>query len=348
MNELRYAAAASAGESGAVSGLGGLNDADLGPSAGALLRSAREAAGLHIAALAVSLKVPVKKLEALEQDRMDLLPDAVFARALAASVCRSLKVDPAPVLARLPQGGGTQLKVQTRHVPTPFRSAGERSASPLRSVMVRPPVVGGLALLLGTLALVFWPAIKEAGSRLGGRADTPAGSVEPNLSAPLILELTGPSASVSGKASASTEAGSAGDSSTAPGTPPSVFSVPPASASMLAPVSALLPVSRGEPAAFAVKPVGERLSPLDTAVSTATSGIVTFSAKGASWVEVTDARGAVVLRRTLSAGEVAGASGALPLIAVVGRADSTLVQVRGKSLDLAPLSRDNVARFEVK
>ena len=54
---------------------------------------------------------------------------------------------------------------------------------------------------------------------------------------------------------------------------------------MLAPVSALLPVSRGEPAAFAVKPVGERLSPLDTAVSTATSGIVTFSAKGASWVE---------------------------------------------------------------
>ena len=76
MNELRYAAAASAGESGAVSGLGGLNDADLGPSAGALLRSAREAAGLHIAALAVSLKVPVKKLEALEQDRMDLLPDA--------------------------------------------------------------------------------------------------------------------------------------------------------------------------------------------------------------------------------------------------------------------------------
>ena len=71
-------------------------------SAGALLRAARETAGLHVAALAVSMKVPVKKLEALEADRFDLLPDAVFVRALASSVCRNLKIDPAPILSRLP------------------------------------------------------------------------------------------------------------------------------------------------------------------------------------------------------------------------------------------------------
>ena len=35
-------------------------------SAGKMLQTARVAQGLHIAALAVSLKVPVKKLEALE------------------------------------------------------------------------------------------------------------------------------------------------------------------------------------------------------------------------------------------------------------------------------------------
>ncbi|UUZ70595.1 DUF4115 domain-containing protein [Polaromonas sp. P2-4] len=76
--------------------------------------------------------------------------------------------------------------------------------------------------------------------------------------------------------------------------------------------------------------------------------IVTFSTKGESWVEVTDAKGTVVLRRTLAAGEVTGASGALPLTAVVGRADATQVQVRGQALDLTRLTRDNVARFEVK
>jgi hypothetical protein len=79
-----------------------------------------------------------------------------------------------------------------------------------------------------------------------------------------------------------------------------------------------------------------------------TTGLVVFSPTAASWVEVTDAQGIVLLRRMLAAGEVAGASGALPLSAVVGRADVTRVQVRGQTLDLAPIARDNVARFEVK
>ena len=47
-----------------------------------------------------SLKVPVRKLEALEDDRYDLLPDACSSRALASSVCRTLKIDPQPVLDR--------------------------------------------------------------------------------------------------------------------------------------------------------------------------------------------------------------------------------------------------------
>ena len=94
-------------------------------SAGTLLRLAREAEGLHIAALAVSLKVPVKKLEALESDRIDLLPDAVFARALAASACRILKTDPAPILASLPQTTLPRLQSQASAVNTPFTAPGQ-------------------------------------------------------------------------------------------------------------------------------------------------------------------------------------------------------------------------------
>ncbi len=92
-------------------------DAAPGKSAGRLLREAREAAGIHIGALAVSLKVPVKRLEALEADNLAQLPDAVFARALAATICRSLKVDPEPVLARLPQLNPPPLKVGSREAP---------------------------------------------------------------------------------------------------------------------------------------------------------------------------------------------------------------------------------------
>jgi cytoskeleton protein RodZ len=63
---------------------------------------------------------------------------------------------------------------------------------------------------------------------------------------------------------------------------------------------------------------------------------------------VTDTKGIVLLRRKLTSGEVAGATGALPLSVVVGRADVTKVQIRGQAFDLTPVSRDNVARFEVK
>ncbi|MDP2255196.1 MAG: DUF4115 domain-containing protein, partial [Polaromonas sp.] len=50
----------------------------------------------------------------------------------------------------------------------------------------------------------------------------------------------------------------------------------------------------------------------------------------------------------LARGDVAEASGVLPLAAVVGKADATQVQVHGKAFDLAAVSRDNVARFKVK
>src|SRR5258706_12919800 len=95
-----------------------------GVTAGALLRQAREADGLHVAALAVSLKVPVRKLEALEENRWDLLPDSVFVRALASSVCRSLKIDAHPVLDRLPQNAAPRLVRAGDGINTPFRAPG--------------------------------------------------------------------------------------------------------------------------------------------------------------------------------------------------------------------------------
>jgi cytoskeleton protein RodZ len=42
-------------------------------------------------------------LEALEADQFQHLPEPVFARALAAKVCRFLKIDSEPVLALMPQ-----------------------------------------------------------------------------------------------------------------------------------------------------------------------------------------------------------------------------------------------------
>ena len=128
-------------------------------TAGGLLKEARQAAGMHIAALAVALKVPVSKLEALEADNYAVLPDTVFVRALASSVCRTLKIDAAPILLLLPQSQSPRLSVDSAGINAPVKgSAGKSSASSSASFAgsgsgSRSMVLVVLALLLGAVVL---------------------------------------------------------------------------------------------------------------------------------------------------------------------------------------------------
>jgi len=107
-------------------------------SAGAMLRAARERCGVHIGLLSTTLKVPVRKLELLESNQFDELHDATFVRALALSVCRVLKCDPAPILEALPRldahtsilnqisQGGSESSSQLGSAPVVLRSAADR------------------------------------------------------------------------------------------------------------------------------------------------------------------------------------------------------------------------------
>ncbi|MBC7611119.1 MAG: DUF4115 domain-containing protein [Polaromonas sp.] len=319
-------------------------------SAGGLLRQAREAAGLHIAALAVSLKVPVKKLEALESDQFELLPDAVFVRALASSVCRTLKIDPAPVLDRLPQTSKPRLTHQGVGINTPFRAPGDGPGPSIWAQISRPAVLGGIVLLLGALVLIFLPALKTGvdevkfsgaeSEKLPTTLGTPAGSSEP--AKPDTVNLDNASlAEASRTATTQLEAISSNPVAKSSLT---LAQVPPAQGAV--PIAPPVP-----PVAIVATPQAVALPTLvaaSAALKPSSAGIVVFSARSESWVEVTDAKGQVVLRRTLGAGEVAGATGVLPLAAVVGRADATQVQVRGKAFDMSAFAKDNVARFEVK
>jgi cytoskeleton protein RodZ len=121
-----------------------------------MLRTAREAQGLHIAALAVSLKVPVKKLEALEADRFDLLPDVVFVRALTLSVCRTLKLDPKTVMSALPQRQSPQMKTDLDGLNTTFQAPGPFSGFSWRQAL-SPVGLSIAALLIVIVAIAFWP-----------------------------------------------------------------------------------------------------------------------------------------------------------------------------------------------
>lgn len=281
-----------------------------GLTAGAALRNARENAGLHIATLAGTLKVPVRKLEALESDHLELLPDAVFARALAASICRTLKLDPGPVLSLLPGQAVPPLLAGIKISTASFDRPGMGWRVPLFSRLPKAVVVTASVLVAAALALLFVPSLDRLKSKFG---KAPATSV---------TETSGARASAQAPPSAGSEALSA------------MTAVP--ASSPIAPAPAVTVAS------------SDSLLATGADARTTGTGLVVFQARGSSWVEVTDASGVVQLRKTMASGESANASGTLPLSVIVGRADSTDVLVRGKSFDLVPLTKDNVARFQIK
>ena len=133
------------------------------PTAGRLLREARERQGLHIAALSASIKVAQKKLEMLEADRFDGLPDATFTRALAQTVCRALKIDQAPIMALLPPPAGYRLEQVGEGLNAPFRNRPSALAQPeWGSFARRPafwlPVLAVFLLPKGLLGALPWRA----------------------------------------------------------------------------------------------------------------------------------------------------------------------------------------------
>src|SRR5262245_38167360 len=68
---------------------------------GAVLSSARKAAGLSIADVAAQMRLSPRQIEALEGDRYADLPGPVFVRGFIRNYARVLRLDPVPLLNAL-------------------------------------------------------------------------------------------------------------------------------------------------------------------------------------------------------------------------------------------------------
>lgn len=283
-------------------------------SAGALLRAARERQGLHIAALAAAIKVPPAKLDALEHGRYEELTDTTFVRALAQSVCRVLKIDAKPVLDLLPSVGGAPLAKAEKSLRAPFRERPGR-AEPTDVKFWHQPVfwIVGL-LLLAAGAFVWWPH------------------------RPSWL----PSLPTSDKG-----VPVAADTRPAPAATPSPQPVPPRNEPAAAPAPAVeAPAS--EPVVMTETLHSAPPAAAAEAAQAVPAGLAVVRASEPSWVEVSDARGAVLLSRTLQPGESVGLDGALPMRVTIGNGPATELVLRGKRVPLAAAGRDNVVRMELR
>ncbi|MFZ2648648.1 MAG: helix-turn-helix domain-containing protein, partial [Burkholderiaceae bacterium] len=139
------------------------------PSAGALLRAARENLGLPVEELAALLKVTSRRVELLEADRFDQLPDPVFVRALAQTMCRTLKIDPAPVLALLPQTPSRQLDQFSVGLNAPFHQGPAQVAPDNWGRLALPFIGAGGLLVAATLLVYFFPVSWETTAKVSPR-----------------------------------------------------------------------------------------------------------------------------------------------------------------------------------
>lgn len=263
-------------------------------SAGEMLRAARQAQGLHIAALATQLKVTPRKLELLESDQHAELQGQTFVRALAQAACRALKIDPVPVLARLPGARGNTLDQVNGGLNAPFREHGARRAA-MDLPQFAPVVLALVGLLLAGAAALWLVPQDWSLPALWHRAAVPS-AVPASSSAP---------------ASASASLGNL--------TTEAIAAAPASSAVV-------------ETVPGAVEP----------------AQLLRVRASAESWVEVSDGGGQSLLSRLLQPGESVDLDGNPPLRIKIGNASGTELSFRGQLVDLAPSTRDNVARLELK
>jgi len=290
-------------------------------TAGTMLREARQAQGLHIAALSASIKVAQKKLEALEGNRFDELPDATFTRALAQTVCRALKIDPVPVLALLPAPSGYRLEQVGEGINAPFRDRPGRHEPSDWTALARPAIWGPLLLLIAAAAVYFLPSgwlsslqslpMPQAASSPAGAESTP-GMTSSVLMAPPVADAAAASA---------------------PG------ATDPAASS---------PISSAEPSTANNSTAANSAGTEKAVANVAPVGSLQVHAIADSWVEVRDARAKVLIARTVQAGESVAIDGQPPLRLKIGNARATEVTFRGQPLDMAANTLNNVARLELK
>ena len=337
-------------------------------SAGALLRAARESQGLHIAALAAAIKVAPRKLDALENDRWSELPDATFARALAQTVCRTLKIESKPVLDLMPRSETAALESVSGHLNAPFRDrpgrGGVNGGNGSVAAAIRPMVWAGAALMVAALLVYFapdnlWSSVFAPSAPAGPATASAPAAAASALGNVVPAALTGSAVTATNAAlgAASTSLLDAGASVAAADAALTALTTANAANSVAAAASAATSTSTSTSTSAPNKAAsGETvfLSPaLGTAADTgaaaaAAAGVVQLRSSAPSWVDVRDAKNQVLLSRIVQPGEAVGLDGALPIRVTIGNAVVTQLSFRGQPVDVAANTRENIARIELK
>ena len=305
---------------------------------GALLRQAREAAGLQPEALAQRLRLEPRVIEALEAEAYDRLPGPAFTKGYIRSVSKELGIDPAPLLAQY-----TSLSDVAEPTLADFES---RAPAQITSASARIKLVSyALAAVVLVLVAVWWQrhydskplAPNAEDAALGAEALPPP---EPSIPLPYTYTIV--------------------EHAGAPLSPPETWrrqtdgSTPP-------PVEEVLPALAAQPAADAAgagaaaplaatpdaAPAPGSPAPTPGAAPAPVKGELILTAARDSWIEITDLNRSRLYFGLIKGGERIGVSGKPPYDLVIGNSSAVTVTFRGAAVDVAGHAINGVARMAV-
>jgi cytoskeleton protein RodZ len=275
--------------------------------AGADLKAARERLGLSLQDVAFTLRIRQPHLEALEEGRISLLPGNAYALAFVRTYANALGLD---------------AEEMVRRFRTEAAEFGRRTELVFPVPMPERGVPAGAVLLLGMVLAV---GAYAGWYRLSGEGRLPAETVTaiPERLAPLAEQALPPPPTVDASGTAVPKIVLAD-----PATPgmltnpaPPVMAISPSSAA-----AAQLPFRPSDDPAMA------SLSSTPAAVTPAPapdSNRVVLHASADAWLMVKDRGGAVVLNRTLKAGETWPVPPRTDLLLTTGNAGGTDILVDG-------------------
>jgi cytoskeleton protein RodZ len=282
------------------------------PVLGRRLTEAREAQGLSIEDVSNRLRLSTRQIRALEEDDFTVLPEAMITRGFIRNYARLLELDPEPLLeayrAQVPSEPPRAISISSANIPI---SDSDR----------RPWVLYLLGVVLILVLLGAWLYAENH----------PESTATPVEDAAPIAD----------------DSGSVAD---APVTEPMPVPALPLGERMAegASASGEEPASEPDASQVAVDDGETRVGTGDASVVPVGQGTLEMSFSDTSWISVIDGNNQEIVNKTKSAGSREVVQGKPPFKVVVGNAAASTVAYNGKTVDLEPHTRLNVARITLE
>lgn len=304
---------------------------------GAVLRAAREAAGMSEQQVADTLRLPTAVVRTLEANGFQSLPAPAYARGYVRAYARLLELDAEALLGEHEQClGGVQ---------TPRLVLTDNGRTPLRDTLHERLgwVFGGAALVVGLVAsgVLWWAWPQEGATLVASSVPVPSSAQaagSPLPAAPSAVATPSPS---------STERAAI--------TPRLAAATPVPDATTHDAAAPSTPVADGnaETSVIAVDASAEVAAVSSTegdiaAAPTLVNGsgrALTFAFSEDCWVEVSDSMDRVIHRALNRAGETLLLHGETPLRIRIGNAPGVTLEYDGHAVALGPHTRNRVANL---